>query len=337
MTIKDIFQGCESGRIQTVGSMTMIPITSKANDDRFISPKEAKFRNHNYGSMTFNNETEKTLIVPMNIGYVTKHSAQDHAMTQSGIVPKKDSKTFTDAACIQESQGGYIPEDVYDFLILPWSLRSETLSKRGKTDYSKIWGNIRTFNRELGLSSAGHMEYFLKSYEKELDEFVAEFELIPNQVGAIILINGTVFGVEKAPSSQYFSSIFKALVRDCYGSAAIQFSKGVKYAKTSEHNIRIPVKATSRTINGIKKSLAEANKKQDEVVKNIVRDLLPEELKKESSDSESDGFSIETYKNEQFFGQVISENNDDVIYASLSANKNWVKTQGWIKTKKFSI
>ena len=41
----------------------------------------------------------------------------------------------------------------------------------------------------------------------ELDEFVAEFECVPRQIGAIILVDDQVVGVERAPSHAYWQSV----------------------------------------------------------------------------------------------------------------------------------
>lgn len=69
---------------------------------------------------------------------------------------------------------------------------------RKEQSYNKLWDSISAFNREMGVQVAGHLEFFLKHFCKELDEFVAEFECVPRQIGAIILVDDQVVGVERS-------------------------------------------------------------------------------------------------------------------------------------------
>jgi len=78
--------------------------------------------------------------------------------------------------------------------------------------YDRLWPAISSMNQQLGIrNTAGHLEFFLQEFGKELDRFVAEFEIVPNQVGAIILINGRVAGVERAPNPEFWESIWQPL------------------------------------------------------------------------------------------------------------------------------
>ena len=81
------------------------------------------------------------------------------------------------------------------------------------------------FNQEMGVPAAGHLEFFLKQFRKELDEFVAEFECVPRQIGAIILVDDQVVGIERAPSHAYWQSVWPCLIRECYGSLAIRVAQ----------------------------------------------------------------------------------------------------------------
>jgi len=95
LTIREVLRGCEIGRIQTVGTMQVIPLTLEKDlqDDRFATPDIVKVGTSHYGSMNFTNPTDKPLLLPSQVAYVVKQAAQDHAMATAGIVPAKKSQS----------------------------------------------------------------------------------------------------------------------------------------------------------------------------------------------------------------------------------------------------
>ena len=208
--VADVLHGCTPGRIQSVGYMQVIPLVSDLSDNRFVSPVEAEADvfTTSYGTLGFRNPSDCLLIVPCHAGYVVKQAAQDHAMAHAGVVRATGERSFNTAMCIQQSQGGFIQRGSYRMLILPYALREAALAVRKEKSYNKLWDAISVFNREMGVQAAGHLEFFLKHFRKELDEFVAEFECVPSQIGAIILVDDQVVGVERAPSHAYWQSVW---------------------------------------------------------------------------------------------------------------------------------
>ena len=121
------------------------------------------------------------------------------------------------SCCIQETQGGLIKSGKVDFVVLPTSVRVKAVASRNKDDYSRLWPHLRSFRDKIGFSGAGNLADVLKRFEKELDEFVAEFELVPKQVGAVVVIGDRVAGVERAPTEAFWQRIWEPLIRVCYG------------------------------------------------------------------------------------------------------------------------
>lgn len=223
ITIAEILRGAEAGRMQSVGYMQVIPLVSDLQDLNFTSPKEAVVGTSTYGTMRFENPSDGILIVPTHAGYIVKQKAQNHAMAHTGIVKRKGQRAYDTAMCVQQSQGGYITKGAHKLSILPFSLREKALELKNEKQYGKLWNAISDFNKSLGVRGGGHLEYFLNHFQKELDQFVAEFECVPKQVGAIILIDGDIVGIERAPNYAYWKAIWPALIRECYGSRAIEF------------------------------------------------------------------------------------------------------------------
>lgn len=349
ITIREVLHGLEVGRLQSVGLMQVIPLTcddSDLYDENIISPEDRSRGEGkgpttgtiDYGRMEFHNpDPEKTLLVPTHVGYVTKQAAQDHAMMKAGLVGSKQTKIFDDAACIQQSQGGTISKGQHEMLVLPYSLREAALAKSGTSEYSKIWPEISEFNKSLGITNrtGGHLEFFLDAFKEELDQFIAEFETVPYQIGAIVLINGSVVGVERAPSPKYWMDLWRPLVRECYGSLAIEVSRKTGNripAPKTRVNLR---KKRISDLDSLDKELKLANSKEDKSVREIVRKLLEDPFSV-SSDEGLNGYKTLTLKNDQFNGQVLRKSRK-IVYSSLFTTKAWAQDAPWHQARKFSI
>jgi len=334
ITIQEILKGTVVGRMQSVGYMQVIPLLSDVDDKRFVSPDEIKVSTSGYGSLVFENTTDQLFIVPTHVGYIVKQRAQDHAMAHTALVAQKKQKTFDTAMCVQQSQGGYIAAGKHKMLILPFSLREVALSKRKEKNYNKLWDEISKFNANLGAQTHGHLEYFLKKFKKELDQFVAEFETVPRQVGAIILLDGEVVGIERTPSYAYWQSIWGALIRECYGSLAIEYEQAMGENKTLPKG-RVAVSEEVETMAELKQALLAAEAETEAMAKEKVRNLLQDKFQREP-DEKVGNLIIETLQHNQFCGQIIQEE-EQILYASMIVKQKWHKQKAWLTAKPFTI
>lgn len=334
--LTDVLHGCTPGRIQSVGYMQVIPLVSNLSDERFVSPVEgeADVFTTDYGTIGFRNTTDRVMIVPCHAGYVVKQAAQDHAMGHAGLVCANRERKYDTAACLQQSQGGYIRRGAYQMLILPYALRERALELRNEKSYSKLWDAIGAFNRDLGIQGGGHLEFFLKHFRKELDEFVAEFECVPRQIGAIVLVDDQVVGVERAPSHAYWQSVWPCLIRECYGSLAIRIAQ-LKREHDAAPTSRVSLPDGLETLDDLDAAIAEIAAAEDERAKAAVRGLFDCELAL-SQDESTAGLQIETVESERFTGQVIRDGKR-IVYASLPVAQQWVSDEKWRDAQPFTI
>ena len=345
ITIRSVLRGMQTGRMQTVGRMQVIPLVGDPDlfDERFAAPTgtKASVGTSDYGKMVFKNDNpDKVLLVPCHVGYVVKQQAQNHAMVNAGLVDKGRQKTFSNAACIQESQGGYMDQGDHtdDMIILPYALRENALAKRRGGEYGKIWDDISEFNRSMDVPQDrnGHLELFLGHYQKQLDEFVAEFEIVPGQTGAIILVNGQVVGVERAPSPEFWRSVWKPLIRECYGSLAIKAAKDARREGDDPSRFRVPLRMTGiNTLEDLEEAIDEARDAEEGKAKEIVRKLLDEEFDA-AEEAKLDEFGVVTVSNEQFKGQVVRDG-EKIPYASLFTTADWAKKAPWVQANEFAL
>ena len=344
LTIREVLRGCEVGRIQTVGTMQIIPLTldEDMQDERFATPDIVKVGTSHYGKMDFTNPSSKPILLPSQVGYVVKQAAQDHAMATAGIVPAKRSQSWDNAMCIQQTQGGLIHSGDHKMLILPLALRKPALEKRqmrGRNSYSKLWDSISSYNSSYGVAARGELIHYIQGFERQMDQFIAEFELVDNQVGAIVLINGDVVGVERAPSHEYWKVVWEPLLRVCYGSAAIAASRQRQDTETVLKT-RVPLKVVDLSdMDSLCDALEDADRKQDELVRKQVRQLLDDDFQQETEQRAGHARAeIRTIRNDQFYGQVaMDQTNGGILYASLVVADGWDDRKGWKLRSRFEL
>lgn len=338
VAIKNLLHGCEPGRIQTVGWMQVIPLTSELVDDRFVSPAQAKVSTTGYGRLNVRNTEDKPTIVPTGATYIVEQAAQNHALPHAGIVKAKTLKEFNTAMCVQRSQGGYIKEGAHELMLLPVPLREQAHIGRRRTEYNRLWPAIAEFNRSVGVSDlgGGHLELFFAQFKDQLESFVAQFEPVPKQVGAIILVGGKVAGIERMPNHAFFDSMWRPLIRECYGSLALQAAK--KHGTPPVPKTRVPLSEAgprARTLTELRKNLEKAEAEEYNRVASIVDNLMDMDIPA-SSDEKDGSFTIEGLSGQQFVGQAIREG-EKAVYASLVATAYWQENQTWLMAKPFKM
>lgn len=333
ITIQDALRGCTVGPMQTSGIMQVIPLLSDLECEAFSPPSEVLLSTTHYGKMSFRNPTDRTILIPANATYLTAKAAQDHAMAVAGFVPGRKTKVYGNAMCVQQTQGGYIPEGQYRLSILPMSLREEAVARRGEASYGKLWESITRLKQEARVttgSRGGHLIDFFAAFDRQLDQFVAEFERIPGMVGAILLIGGRVVGVERAPSRAYWDDIWEPLVRTCYGAEAIrqvQMGQGV--------TPRVAQVRAARDLDDLALALAEARDADDESVRATVREMVQDSFGVATEERQGD-FTLAAIANSQFVGQVVREG-PRVHYLSVVSRRSFERHAPWHRAERFAI
>jgi hypothetical protein len=342
MNIQEILHGCEVGRVQRAGLMTVIGLLSEVEDSRFGRPDTTLIGTKDYGEVeiTDKNPPDQVTITPFGATFIVDQRAQSHAIPHVVMTKGGQKKRVTTAACVQERQGGLISSQAVDLKLLPFSLRQSALSTRKvsksmrSNSYEKLWESIRQFNTTVGLPDQGHLEHLYGQYKRELDEFIAPFEIEPRMIGAIVLVDGKLVGVEKAPNHEYWKAIFRPLIRETYGSYCLQQIKSMgsdpNYPKGKVH-----LNPNVNSLDGLEAEFDRAEKLEQENARKVVRNLLKDPFKTEV-DEQNHGLQVLTLTNKQLFGQVITEG-PKVPYASLCVTDNWVRNGEYLSKEKFKI
>jgi len=312
LTVEQILKGTRTGARQSVGQMEVIPLLSDEDDDRF-APPDFHASTHEYGSVHLRNTADRPSIVSPGAGWCVKDAAQDHAVCGGALMAPKSERDMDRACCIQETQSGLIRDQQGSMIILPAALRAQALATRLEDKYDRLWTFIRAFKRSVGLSGSGNIADFLRHFKKQLDEFVAEFELVPRQVGSIILVGGKVVGVERAPSVAFWERLWVPLIRVCYGSLSLQVAKGNPLPPATRSALTVG----ERSLEGLQAALKEATEKDQETTSTVVGETQALQLEAAARpDEKMGGFSLRTVASRLLSGQFVGEG-DEVLYASL--------------------
>ena len=321
-TVEHILKGTGLGPMQSVGQMQVIPVLGA--DDPTVAPLELEVSTQGYGTVLLRNVSDLPTIVPPGAGWVVSHKAQDHALGGGSFLRPQEHKAVDTAMCIQQSQGGYIPNAKHALSILPAVLRPQALAMRKVVGYSKLWDALTRLNVAYGVRTAGgSLAAFLQSFGRQLDEFVAEFELVPRQIGAIVLVSGEVVGIERAPSAAYFAAVWSPLVRLCYGSLALSACK----VRKDPPPTRLPLRITDRMLSpleSVRAALREVESTEASLAIDVVESLCALRLERaEEPDDVLGNHVLSTVGSEQWAGQVVTRlepaKDETVVFGSLTA------------------
>lgn len=318
--IEEILQHFDIGNPQISGPVLVIPLLEKTkNVSPFIPFEEIKFLGtRDYGEMVFKEHPEKPTLVPSGFSIVTKAEAQDHGIVELSIIPAGDGKVIIPSYCIEETQGGYIREhDEFVVNVLPKNVRYETLlnrvkhpKKRERISFSGLWSSIRKFQQGLtGDKTYAHYTYFLEEYKDRLDKFVAAFESVDKQRGAIVVVKNKIAGVEVSPTTEDWEFSFRRVLRDAYGTSLIaQQQRGDKI-----DHIRFNYKGS--TLSEIRSKMQQSDKDLQELA---VDKLKVIETSKQVLDEELGYIKIIT--NNQMVGELIVQDGS-IHYASIFSER----------------
>lgn len=311
ITVEQILAGTTTGRLQSVGQMGVIPLLDAggAQDETFGEPT-FNAGTRGYGSVSVQNASDRPTIVPTGAAWVTEEHVQDHAVPSASLLKASESRDLK-GYCVQQGQPGLMTQKAREFTLLPAPLRAPALANRKGGEYSAMWPHISSFRAALGDPGAGNLVDFLKRFEKELDQFVAEFELVPDQIGALVLIGGKVVGIERAPNVAYWRAIWTPLIRVCYGGLALKVGKTNRALPGS----RTPLaKATS--IDGLRSALADSKRAAEQLVLAVTSAVKSKVLSDQAESEKLGQARVLTVASQEYAGQVV-QNGDKPVYASV--------------------
>lgn len=313
------------GEKQTAGVMSVYPILGEDSSFKIAPFSEISFEGtYGYGDMLFSNDSDYPFIIPSGYAIVTKQEAQDHGLPNAEYLKGSSKKVhFNKACCIQETQCGYIsPVKATDFRYIPLNIRKnylkdEIYNRNSSISFSRLWDYIYSFQQDLVKKSESNLVLFFDKYMNKLANFNAEFECVEGQIGAIIMLNEKIIGIEIAPNKEYWKILWKSLIRDCYGSEVIRRIE-TKIIDTFKDSLDLKIdyskcNSLEEIISAFDKSLETAKEKGEFLLKSL--DSI--DFSNNSNKEFKNGLNYCKIYSEDKVGEIFRTKDNEVVYLSL--------------------
>lgn len=305
-----LLKGYKPGTPQRCGVMTLIPIlTDKPYQEVGAVGEISLYKDPEYQRMEFKNDSNKISIIPHGFMFLTAEHAQDRVVNSAHLA-KAGAITSVDVDCLQPSQGGHLQPGLKEWRLLPSALKLAAWSHAGDNQYDSLWNDMRSYLSNAGVSG-GELIMFYKHFQKDLDEFVAQFEPVTNQVGAIILFGNEVAGIEIVPNYEIWKEMWKPLVRDSYGADAIVLVKK-GYSQANRPLINVDQIHTFEDLEGAVADIMENNVAfARSVMGSVLNEVVMAEQKEMLDDLTLYDFTSSNYK-----GQAVMHGPEHFIYVT---------------------
>jgi len=311
--------------MQTVGNMSVIPIISDVEFTNVANANEVTLKKDpTYNQLEFKNSSGSVAIVLHGWTLIDNdQKAQDRTVPYAHLIKAANSK-LVPANCIQSTQAGNFDVNKVkqeNFMILPPSLRGLALQKSTFTnaETGALWDGLGRWINNIDCKSEG-LTAFYSRFQNKLDEFVAQFEPVNNQLGSIVLINGQVVAIDLMPKYSSWAYIWRTLIRDSYGAEALRVKENIG---SQNDNPTIEV-GNIRSMNVLEEAYEKMKNDHYDSLQNVfgAAAQLNVALKKQESIDELTLLKIE---NEQFLGQGVLHGKDHFVYLSLVNTKSQIK------------
>ena len=312
LTLRQLLAGYTVGETQSAGIMRVVPLLAdreyaQVGDmaDIYLKRDEA------YETFLMASKSDSISVIPHGLMYVVAEKAQDRAIPSAHLIAKEKRINVN---CLQPSQGGYMAASnrEREWGILPRSLKESAWSHKHEARYDALWGDIERFLQGAGLRGREIVQFF-KQYKDELETFVAQFEPVRNQLGAIFILNNVVVGVEIVPTYKYWSQMWRPLVRDCYGSEAVVATKK-GYARTI---FRPMLKVDEvNSFEDIEKAVDDLLAEEKAFTNEVISDILDEDMNVEQ-DQILEDFTLYNLMSGNLMGQRVMHGPERTVYLSL--------------------
>lgn len=311
--LRTYLAGLESRQPQSVGNMCIIPLVSQGTEREDIGTIADIYlhRDIAYDRLELSNQAKFATIVPNGFALITKERAQDRAVASKTLLAAGKTKDVN-AFCVQSSQSGYMSSgnrEQQESRMLPATIRLAAYNFRQERNFSALWGSLGQYNTKLGVEGNFLASFFTK-YKDQLDSFVAEFELVPHQRGAIIFINDEVIGVEISPNPMTWSAQWETLIRDCYGSEAISQQGKVQNIDESA------LLGDAATLEELAEKVDKLDDAEFDFAEQQITELLnqAETVKESQKEGEFKVLDVET---PQYVGQAVTDKSNRIIDLTL--------------------
>lgn len=323
MQIQELLRGyvVDKGNIQSVGNMTVIPIVSDVEFTNVADINDVKLkRDVTYNTLEFTNMSGQVGIVLQGWTMIEPdQKAQDRTVPHAQLIRAANSK-MVPANCVQRTQGGLFDVSRISqekFMVLPPSLRGIALKKSTYTtsNVGDLWEDLGRWITGVDCNTNG-LQIFYSQFEDKLEQFVAQFEPVEKQLGAIVMINGQIVAIDILPKYDSWKNCWRALIRDSYGAEAVRVA-------TNDGSVDISPKVDISSINTIDDLInvyEDSKSKFYNEIQSIVGQSIQLNVLFKTLEQLGE-LTMLKLENEQFVGQGVLHGDNHFVYLSLMSTK----------------
>lgn len=304
--LRELLRGLEARQPQVVGNMTVIPLIAQETEYNKVGSVNDIYldRDISYDTLVMASESNEPTIMPGGYTLVTKEAAQDRAVASKTLLPAKKKAVQVNAFCVQSSQPGHMQSrnrQMQKFRMLPATVRTAAYHNRHTRNYSALWQTLGAYNSSVGVGG-DFLKSFFEKFQQQLDEFVAEFELVDHQRGAIIMINNKVYGIEISPNPIAWAAQWETLVRDCYGSEAV--AKQAEFKTIDESALLGNVE----TLEDLAEKVNSLEQKEWDFAEGLVNEILGQTISTQTEIQREGTLKVVDIETGDYVGQVVRTN-----------------------------
>ncbi|MFW9819216.1 MAG: ARPP-1 family domain-containing protein [Candidatus Thorarchaeota archaeon] len=262
---------------QTYKNMTVIPIILQ--DDKFIdfiSIKEAEelelieiIETDAVSQLEVINKSDKRILIPF--GMTVHGGKQDRTIWEPILLPVGRNKSILrqnpghskqkyniPAKCVEQSRWNYTKGRGFKTsnTRLHPNIAYEAISSAGQ---GGVWNEIQSYRSEMNFSLAvaptqSYLE-MTKESEKETEDFVKHFELVLNQCGIAVFINGEFIGIEFYANSKVWATMSNDILK-AFSVEALRFKDKPQQKVLEFHEEFIKILGTLKLNFSFRKGIA---------------------------------------------------------------------------------
>jgi len=256
--IMNFISSLKFGEIQEFKNITVIPIFKDIfGGPQYISMQEAMSRNFlKIGEIGTGGTVPE--LVAENIGDVSVLlldgeeliGAKQNRVLNTTILIGASSKVIIPVSCVEAHRWSSVSEHFSNSSsMLNYGIRKEksydvsnSLRSSGayRSNQGKVWNQIDEMVSDLKVkSSTGAMKDVFNSVEEQLEEYIKNFNIVPEQKGLFVFIDGKIAGFDVLSLSSAYGKIHSKLIKSYSMDAIRSNSHNNKSDKTKSLDISV--------------------------------------------------------------------------------------------------
>jgi hypothetical protein len=178
-----------------------------------------------------------------------------------------------------------------------------------RSGYAHIYPSIARLGQKTGVNTGHYIDKYYNKYDPVASEFIAHFERPAKCIGVVVLIDDEIVAIDKFPSFTYTAQVWDLLIRDCYGSLAIEsMNRNAVHADEFDHVfLELDPEDGEAHVMFLKRVLTEMKRRKSERILARIREIGLVDFETERDiNSDTRYYESNVLKAEGYIGQAIT-------------------------------